>query len=247
MPIVNVTVHSPDRWILAIDTSSERLGVALTDGEHTAELAWQAGRQQSTMLIDAIDAILRRTGIGLDAVAAVGVAVGPGPFNGLRAGLGTAKGLALGSGLPLIGVDTLAATVLPVLVPGRTVVGVVAAGRGRLVRAAFRAPDGADPAGLPVPLGAAANGDVDDLVETLVAIEGPITLTGEIPDARLAPYEERLGDIDIWLPPAGTRDRRPSAVAALAHARWRRGEEDDPATLDAVYLHSAARPAAVAS
>ncbi|HEV2527472.1 MAG TPA: tRNA (adenosine(37)-N6)-threonylcarbamoyltransferase complex dimerization subunit type 1 TsaB [Thermomicrobiales bacterium] len=243
MPTVNAPVHTPGLWILALDTSSERLGVALSDGERTAEIAWQAGRQQSAVLLDAVEVLLKRVGIAVAELAAVAVAVGPGPFNGLRAGLGTAKGLALGANLPLIGVDTLAATVLPVLAPGRTAVGVVAAGRGRVVRRAFRAPDPDETPGYPVAVGEAANGSVEDLVAHLGSIAGPLTLIGEVSDDQLRPYEDALAGLDLWLPPAGPRDRRPASVAAVARARWVRGDIDDPATLDAVYLHSAARPA----
>ena len=243
MPIVNAPVHRTTGWILALDTSSERLGVALSDGDQSAELAWRAGRQQSAVLLDAVDALMTRVGIGVGDLVAVAVAVGPGPFNGLRAGLGTAKGLALGAGLPLIGVDTLAATVLPVLLPGRTAVGVVAAGRGRVVRAAFRAPGPVDEPGAPVVSGEAINGSVEDLVGFVTTITGPVTLSGEISDDQLHPFRDALAGLDLWMLPQGARDRRPASVATIARARLERGETDDPATLDAVYLHSAARPA----
>jgi hypothetical protein len=69
-----------------------------------------------------------------------------------------------------------------------------------------------------------------------------MTLTGEVADATLAPHSGVLAGLDIWVPPMAVRGRRPGGVAALAFDRWMRGESDDPETLDAVYLHSAARP-----
>ena len=245
MHIVNVPVETRDRWILAIDTSSEQLGIALSDGAVTAELAWPAGRQQTTVLLDAIDELLRRMSLGLGDLAAIAVAVGPGTFNGLRAGLGTAKGLALGSGLPLIGVGTLEATVLPVLVPGRLAVGVVAAGRGRVVSAVFRAGDHRSPAGKAVPdlVGAPHNGTVEELGRRIAGLSGPVTLTGEISDGQLAEMAPALVTADLWVPPASARARRPGGVAAIGLVRLLAGDVDDPDTLDSVYLHSAARPA----
>ena len=245
MHIVNAPVETQDRWILAIDTSSERLGVALSDGIATAELAWPAGRQPTTVLVEAIDELLRRMSLGLGDLAAIAVAVGPGTFNGLRAGLGTAKGLALGSGLPLIGVGTLEATVLPVLVPGRLAVGIVAAGRGRVVSAVFRPADQLSPAGLAVPdlVGEPHNGSVEELGRRIAGLSGPLTLTGEISDGQLADMAPVLVAADLWVPPASTRARRPSGVAAIGLVRLLAGNDDDPDTLDAIYLHSAARPA----
>ncbi len=245
MHIVNAPVETHGGWILAIDTSSEQLGVALSDGIATAELAWPAGRRQTTVLLEAIDGLLCRMSLGLGDLAAIAVAVGPGTFNGLRAGLGTAKGLALGSGLPLIGVGTLEATVLPVLVPGRLAVGVVAAGRGRVVSAVFRAADHRSPAGMALPelVAAPHNGSVEELGQRIAGLSGPATLVGEITDAQLATMAPALASSDLWVPPASARARHPGAVAAIGFARWLVGDVDDPDTLDATYLHSAGRPA----
>ena len=246
MHIVNVDVETRGRWILAIDTSSEQLGVALSDGIVTAELGWPAGRHQTSVLIDAVDDLLRRMAIGLADVAAIAVATGPGTFNGLRAGLGTAKGLALGSGLPLIGVGTLESTVLPVLVPGRLVVGVVSAGRSRVVSAVFQAPGGSMSGNpdRPVMVGEPHNGSIDDLGRRLAGLRGPLTLTGELTDAQIAEMTATRAGIDLWVPAPAVRSRRSGSVAALGHARWLARAFDDPETLDATYLHGTARPMA---
>lgn len=243
MHIVNVPVETRDHWILAIDTSSEQIGVALSDGTATAETCWPAGRQQTTVLLGAIDEVLRRMSIGLTDLTAIAVAIGPGTFNGLRAGLGTAKGLALGSGLPLVGVGTLEATVVPVLIPGRLAVGIVAAGRGRVVSSVFRSPNSPSPVGegQPVMVGEPHNGSIDDLGHRLAELSGPVTLVGEITDTQVAEMALVLGVTDLWVPPGSARSRRPGGIVALGRARWLAGEIDDPETLDATYLHSAAR------
>ncbi|CAA9555626.1 MAG: TsaB protein, required for threonylcarbamoyladenosine (t(6)A) formation in tRNA [uncultured Thermomicrobiales bacterium] len=243
MHIVNVPVENAPGWLLAIDTSSELLGVAVTNGTATAELVWPAGRHQTTVLLPAIESVLRRMGLVIADLSAVAVAVGPGTFNGLRAGLGTAKGLALGGGLPLIGVGTLAATVMPVLVPGRLAIGVVAAGRGRVVSAVHAMSGGAG--ARPVEVGPPANGSIEDLARRLADLTGPLTLVGEIDDAQLAVIAPAVAGTDLWVPPAPARGRRPGGVAAIGYQRWVAGDSDDPDTLDAVYLHGAARSATV--
>lgn len=242
MHIVNVDVEAPRGWVLGIDTSSELLGVAVTDGIATAELVWPAGRQQTTVLLPAIESLLGRMGLGVGDLSAISVAVGPGTFNGLRAGLGTAKGLALGADLPLIGVGTLAATVTPVLVPGRLAVGVVAAGRGRVVSAVYASSEGHG--ALPIEVGPPHNGSLDELARRLAGLAGPVTLVGEVSDEQLAAMRPALRGTALWVPPSPARGRRPGGLAALGYGRWVAGDTDDPDTLDAVYLHSAARPAA---
>lgn len=240
MHIINANVHASGSWLLAIDTSSEQVGLALTDGTATAELTWPAGRQHTTVLIAAIASLFGRMQRSVSDLGAIGVAVGPGTFNGLRAGIGTAKGLALGAELPIIGVGTLAATVWPVLAPERVAVGVAAAGRGRVVWARFR--PAADDAVEPEALGAATNGPIDDMAAAIRGIAEPVTIAGELAPAQVTELRTALAGRDVWMPAGGSGGRRPAAVAELALARWRRGETDALDTLDAVYLHSAARP-----
>jgi tRNA threonylcarbamoyladenosine biosynthesis protein TsaB len=97
--------------LLAIDTCTERLIAGLRSSE-TATDRWtnldtrEAGGagNHSLDLIEAVRALLE--GRRPDAV---GVALGPGSFTGVRIGLASAKGLAEGWGVPLVGLDNLAA------------------------------------------------------------------------------------------------------------------------------------------
>src|SRR5688500_2739168 len=94
------------RWLLAIDSSTEQAGVALFDGERLSEATWEAGRTQTATLLREVDGLLSLAGATIEDVAAIAVATGPGTFNGLRVGLGVAKGLALATGVSLLGVPT---------------------------------------------------------------------------------------------------------------------------------------------
>lgn len=215
-----------DRPLLAIDSSTEWAGLALFDGARAAELAWHAGRTQTAVVLAQIDRLLALHGCVAGDLGAIAVATGPGTFNGLRVGIGVAKGLVLGLGVPLLGVPTLAAAALPHADAGRPVVPIVAAGRGRLVWAVYA--DGPEGWGA---IEAPRNGTVDDLVDRLRAGGGLVT--GELSAEQEAGVAALPG---VTLVPRPLRLRRPGAVAALAWGRHRAGDADDAASLEPVYL-----------
>lgn len=90
--------------ILGLDTTTERLYLALVAGER----AWthcvepEAGRSHSAALLPALAALLETAGATQADLTGVVVCVGPGGFTALRIGVATAEGLAL-TGLPTWG------------------------------------------------------------------------------------------------------------------------------------------------
>jgi len=95
--------------ILAFDTSSEACTVALFDGARWAERSEHAGASHSQRLLPMVRALLAESGIALRALDGLAFGAGPGSFTGLRIACGVAQGLALGTGLPLVGVGSLEA------------------------------------------------------------------------------------------------------------------------------------------
>lgn len=98
--------------VLAIDTATDRATVAvLSFEEGNATLLTEASasvdaRHGETLLPHVKD-VVERAGGGPGSIELVAVGIGPGSFTGVRVGLATAKGLALGLSIPLIGVSTL--------------------------------------------------------------------------------------------------------------------------------------------
>lgn len=96
--------------ILSIDTYSSICGVALFDGEKLI-----AGNQErvpnrhSEVLLPMIDSALKMAGISVRDLEAIAVISGPGSFTGLRIGVSTAKGICMGSDIPLISAGTFEA------------------------------------------------------------------------------------------------------------------------------------------
>lgn len=97
--------------VLAIETSTMLGGVAIMDSEAglLAELRQNVKGTLSEKLMGWADRLLRQCGLGMGDIDALVVSTGPGSFTGLRVGLGTVKGLAFASGLPVVGVPTLEA------------------------------------------------------------------------------------------------------------------------------------------
>ncbi|MFL6334810.1 MAG: tRNA (adenosine(37)-N6)-threonylcarbamoyltransferase complex dimerization subunit type 1 TsaB [Pyrinomonadaceae bacterium] len=117
---------------LGVDTSTERRSVALLGGGRVlAETSSGLREGGSANLLADIDRVLAAADVGLKEVGLFGVAVGPGSFTGLRAGLATVKGLALTTGRPAVGVRTLHALAYSVR-PAARVVPLIPAGRGEV-------------------------------------------------------------------------------------------------------------------
>jgi len=126
--------------LLAVDTSTSQLGLALYDGAAVAaELIWTSNARHTVELAPALAGLLARTGLAMGDLSALGVAIGPGSFTSLRVGLAFVKGLALARRLPVIGVPTLDAVAASVPVQSIPLAAVIQAGRGRIAVGWYKA------------------------------------------------------------------------------------------------------------
>ena len=215
--------------LLAVDTSTAQVGIAVYDGAQVlGEYIWRSRQHHTVELAPAIAELLGRCGLTMDDMRALGVALGPGSFTSLRVGLSLVKGLALACELPLIGIPTLdiyaagqPASELPLLTA-------IQAGRGRLAIGWYKSTENGWQA-----QGPARVVPIDGL---LGEIEMPSLVCGEFS----AEERERLtlNPLQIRLVPAARSVRRPSLLAELAWARWQSGEADEEATLAPIYLHA---------
>ena len=93
--------------ILAIDTSTERLGVALLHGDVCAYRHFQLGTGHANQVLGVVEELLQECGINRAALDAIAVCRGPGGFTGLRIAIGVAQGLALALDRPVVPVSGL--------------------------------------------------------------------------------------------------------------------------------------------
>ena len=105
--ISNVATASAQPTILAIDTSTERLGVALLHGEVCGYRHLQLGTGHANQVLGLIEELLQECAVDRAQVDAIAVCRGPGGFTGLRIAIGVAQGLALALDRPVVPVSGL--------------------------------------------------------------------------------------------------------------------------------------------
>ena len=226
--------------LLALDTSTRVVGVAIYDGDHVAsESVWTSADHHTIELAPAVALGLRRAGVSIREIEAVAVATGPGSFTGLRIGLALAKGIVLARRLPIIGVPTLDILAAAQFPSRSDLVAILAAGRGRLAVGWYRA---VEPAGSLdgearqvfawQPSGETAVLTVDGLSHR---IQKPTLVCGELTAEERRILARKRKSVLLASPAQSLR--RPSFLAELAWQRWQAGQVDNPATLSPQYLH----------
>jgi tRNA threonylcarbamoyladenosine biosynthesis protein TsaB len=95
--------------ILAIDTSTEFLSLALWLNGRVLSRDIHAGQTHSQQILPTLSTLLDEAKIELTALDGIAFGAGPGSFTGLRIACGMAQGLAFGANLPVVAVSTLQA------------------------------------------------------------------------------------------------------------------------------------------
>jgi len=228
--------------LLAVDTSTPQIGLALYDGSQVlAETLWTSKARHTVELAQAVADILSHSGIKTNELKALGVAIGPGSFTSLRVGLSFVKGLAFAQALPVIGINTLDVVAAGQPASDLPLVCVLPAGRGRLAVCWYEFKiSGWQPHDNAIIRTAEALSD-DIQQETLVS--------GDLNTAERQ-FLRKNKHIRMASPAFSTR--RPAILAELAYARWQSDSVDDIASLAPIYLHLAesipdATPAAPAA
>ncbi len=129
-----------DLLILAIETGAGCGGVSLTRGGFSGgrvigEYSLQPETSHSRRLLGSVAALMAAAGVAWTDLDALAVSLGPGSFTGLRIGLAAAKGLAMATGLPLVGVPGLDALAAGMPMPGWRLCPVLDARKGQVYAA----------------------------------------------------------------------------------------------------------------
>lgn len=214
--------------LLAIDTSNEYAGVALWDAHGLrGEANWHARRQHTEQVLPQVDLLMRHVGAAPGDIAAVAVATGPGSWSGLRAGMSLAKALAVGRGLPLIGVSTLDALAYGQRHRRIPVLAVVRLGRDRYGAARYVAAAAG--------WGRSSSFATGSATEVVELAHGALVI-GDIP-----PGFDQQSEAGMTIAESSERQRRAVYAAQLGWERHIRGDHDDLVALEPIYLDSPVR------
>ncbi|MEJ5219088.1 tRNA (adenosine(37)-N6)-threonylcarbamoyltransferase complex dimerization subunit type 1 TsaB [Cognatishimia sp. D5M38] len=97
--------------IMGFDTSAAHCAAALVRGDVViASRAVDMARGQAEHLMPLLEEVLSDGAATWADLSAIGVGIGPGNFTGIRISVSAARGLALGLGIPSIGVSTFDAS-----------------------------------------------------------------------------------------------------------------------------------------
>lgn len=216
--------------LLAIDTSTTWIGLALYDGVRVlGEMTWQSKNHHTVELTPGIHELLDRCAVRTTDLTALGVALGPGSFTALRIGLAMAKGMALALHIPVIGVPTLDALVAAQPVRDLPLAALLQAGRGRLALVWYEAQEGK--------WQARSEPQITTAEELVLQFNKPTLVVGEMSADERQVLSRRRKNAILASPAQSLR--RPSFLAEIAWDRWHAGQEDDVVSLSPIYLHVA--------
>jgi tRNA threonylcarbamoyladenosine biosynthesis protein TsaB len=213
---------------LVIDTSTDTASLALVqDSAVPARLTWHCQHNHTVELLPQLSKLLNQAELSLKSTNGIIVAKGPGGFNGLRAGIGTAKGLALSLGIPIVGISTLEAEAHQHAKTGLPICPVFNAGREEITTATYQG----------------KHNEWHQLiaehittVETLCSqITTQTIFCGEFIPHIATQLSHKLKRKAIILPPTGGAQRITS-LAELGQKRLKAGDYDNLATLQPLYL-----------
>lgn len=184
-----------------------------------------------------IDALLKQSRTALCDLDAIAVSVGPGSFTGLRVGLATAKGLAVGAGLPLVLVSALEimAAAFPYSLP--LIAPFIDARQGEVYTALFCYEEGVLRR-LSPDIAARPEEGLNTILSSNVKKARTVLFTGDGAEKYKDLIVEKMGDNACFAPKAMLFPA-PLHLAERGLERFLKGEVTPPERANPVYLRAA--------
>ncbi|MCD6390256.1 MAG: tRNA (adenosine(37)-N6)-threonylcarbamoyltransferase complex dimerization subunit type 1 TsaB [Desulfobulbaceae bacterium] len=214
--------------ILAIENSTLCGSVALVSGDLClCEFSLLSRMTHSKRLLGSIDYIMQNCEISWDDIDGIAISLGPGSFTGLRIGLATAKGLAMATDLPLMGVSSLDGLAAQLPHAGHLICSVLDA-RKKEVYAAFYRVKGEKTKRISDYLAVTPQKLTEQITE-------PVILLGDGAELYADFFREKLGE-HVLFAPSQLILPKASAIGFLAINKWQSNNFLDTALVGPIYV-----------
>lgn len=221
--------------ILGIETSTLSGGASITsNGKLLAAARMHHKKTHSHRQLAEIDFLLKSLDLSLDAISAIAVSVGPGSFTGVRIGLSIAKGLSYTLNKPIIGVSCLLSLARQIAEPNAVLAPVIDANRGEVFSQAFIL---SQTEGNVLPYNE-SKPFIGSIEECLSSLPVNTILAGNGAER----YKEQAlikSEKKFRFAPPERFFPSPEMISIIGYEKFIRGEFDDPALLEPVYLRRA--------
>lgn len=223
--------------VLGIETATMTGGVALANDERViSEYTLNVRTTHTARLMPALDQILKDSSVDKREIDGIAISLGPGSFTGLRIGMATAKGLALGLDIPLTGVPTLDALACNVPFATYQICTILDAKKKEVYYSLYRY---GEPQIKGEHIGSPLQRQVPYQVvppaDLVSQIDEKTIFLGDAVDAYGDFIRERLGDLALFAPGA-QRFPRAATVAEMGLAKLKAGEHLDIAFAEPIYI-----------
>lgn len=217
--------------IVSLDAATRYSGLAIMEDEVLrAEWLVSSGLTHSQRLMPALDFLLQETNLTIQEIDALVVSQGPGSFTGLRIGLATARALAQGLQIPLVGVPTLELWAAAFAGGDGLVLPLLDARRNEFYMALYRKSGQVLECLIPP-----RQQPLIGMADLLVEFDGPIWAVGDAVERDAELLKGALGE-RVQITPECYRVPRPSVLAQLGLERLRKGEVLAYSQLRPLYL-----------
>lgn len=217
--------------ILALETSGMCGSVAVVaDGQCLAEYSLASKLTYSRRLLIEIDRIMHEAEISWKQIDGIGISLGPGSFTGLRIGLSTAKGLAMATDKPLLGVPTLDGLANQFTYVPKLICPILDARKKEIYTAFYRGTDKGTPQKISDYLNLTPESLSERITEPVVLVGDGVAVYGDF-------LKERLGELAV-IAPAETYFSRAAVIGKLAVHLWKDKEFLSPEDAVPIYVRA---------
>ncbi len=214
--------------ILAVETSTSYLCLALSDGRKEYALRLECGRKLSSMLVPTIERAVAAAGWDFSAIDRFGCGTGPGSFTAVRIGMAAVKALAWSVRRPVVGVSSLQLLAANVAAhPAEHIIAVIDAKRSMVYTQVFSPKGGELPRPLGAPVLATAEVFAKKLRKKCILVGDGIPVLQQL---GMSFPSGMCADKDHWYP-------QPQQLLACVRSQIASGAGVDAKTIEPLYLY----------